>query len=222
MMDFDARASTYDNARREERAGMIAGEIASRIGADGAKAAMEYGCGTGVVGLKLIERFDTLLFMDASQGMIGQVNKKLAALRDEKRGAARGAWAVCGDLLHWQAGDTAPFAPPLHGLRFDYIFSSMALHHIRDTTGILRKFYALLGDGGRLLIVDLDADTGAFHANHPNFDGHNGFAHDRLAKLCAQAGFERTTIQTFYRGEKPVPDGGPVIPYSLFILQADK
>jgi len=73
---------------------------------------------------------------------------------------------------------------------YDVAWSSMALHHVRDLDGLLRAVAALLVDGGRLAIADLDEDPdGAFHADKADFDGHHGFDRQSLAERLARAGF---------------------------------
>jgi SAM-dependent methyltransferase len=73
---------------------------------------------------------------------------------------------------------------------YDVVWSSMALHHVRDLDALLRSVAGLLVGGGRLCIADLDQDRdGAFHADKPDFDGHHGFDRQRLAEKLARAGF---------------------------------
>jgi tRNA/tmRNA/rRNA uracil-C5-methylase (TrmA/RlmC/RlmD family) len=42
------------------------------------ESAVEFGCGTGLVGFQLIENFKSITFVDSSSGMIEQVNKKIS------------------------------------------------------------------------------------------------------------------------------------------------
>lgn len=122
MTNFDAWAQDFDTARRQERARLIAEKIAAHLGEEGGKSSMEYGCGTGLIGLQLLGRFASLLFVDSSRGMLERVERKLAGYK----GAA--ASVHCGDLLA-DASFTGCF---------ELIFSSMALHHVRDTEALLR------------------------------------------------------------------------------------
>jgi hypothetical protein len=103
---------------------------------------------------------------------------------------------------------------------YDYIFSSMTLHHIIDTEKILSLFYELIVCDGKLLIVDLDVDDGSFHRNHIGFDGHNGFEHKALTEMAKKVGFKNVTIQTFY--ESTETHDGIEKAYSLFIMKAEK
>lgn len=204
MEDFDAMASGFDTDRRVNRAVAIAGEIRSRLVDGRRKSAIEYGCGTGLVGMRLLDDLGSVLFVDSSPAMIQQVRRKLRQSNN-----LNGASRCCDFLLDLP-----------HGLNADYIFTSLVLHHIADTEAILSRFYALLREGGHLLAVDLDLEDGSFHAKYPDFDGHNGFDQKALMRMATIAGFKSAHCDTFYHGKKTV--GGKEAPYSLFILDAEK
>jgi len=201
--NFDLMAKDFDTDKRTARAKAIADEIRRHILA-GRKSAIEFGCGTGLVGLQLVDSFKTLLLIDSSVEMVRQVERKLEGLNHPA------VSTLCYDLLK-----NAP-----KNLRADYIFSSLVLHHITDTEAILHRFYAMLNNGGHLLIVDIDEDDGSFHAKYPDFDGYNGFNHSFLKELALKAGFSNVNIEAFYYDSKVY--NGKESPYSLFILDAVK
>jgi ubiquinone/menaquinone biosynthesis C-methylase UbiE len=200
-VNFDLQAKGWDTDRRTQRAKIIAEKIRSLIGGEN-KSAMEYGCGTGLVGMQLTDAFAHVLFMDSSPGMVDEVNRKI--------GNTPNASAVVCDLAESMPMD----------YRFDCIFSSMALHHIKDTETILARFYSLLNKDGCLIIVDLDQDDGSFHANEAGFDGHDGFDQTELNNMLIKAGFHGVELQTFYHNRKEMAKG--LVPYSLFVAKADK
>ena len=204
MENFDLRAKDYDTDKRLKRAKAVADEIREHIVDGHRKSAIEYGCGTGLVGIQLVHEFKTLLFVDSSMGMIERVNQKLNELKNPA------ASALCCDFMN--------HIP--QGLQADYIFSSLVLHHIKDTEKILKRLHNALCSGGHLLIVDVDKEDGSFHAKYPDFDGHNGFDQDFLAKLAVNTGFAEVKSQTFYHGSKTVDERDAA--YSLFILDAKK
>lgn len=199
MKNFDAMAIGYDTEKRVNRAKVIADEIRKHIEPGTKKSALEYGCGTGLVGLYLVDDFDSLLFVDSSPEMLNQVKQKRPA-----------ALVLCANLM-----ENTPV-----NLKVDCIFLSLVLHHIKNTEYALRRFYDMLNDGGHLLIVDVDEEDGSFHAKYSDFDGHNGFAHSYLNELVLKVGFKTTNIETFYRDVKVF--NGNDNPYSLFILDAEK
>ena len=204
MENFDLMAKDFDTDKRTSRAKVIADEIRKHVSA-GEKSAIEFGCGTGLVGLQLADCFKTLLLIDTSVEMVRQVEQKIQKLSNPAIST------LCCDLLK----DTSK------NLRSDYIFSSLVLHHIIDTEVILRRFHAMLNDGGHLLIVDIDEDIdGCFHAKYSDFDGCDGFSHSLLKALALKAGFSNVNIETFHHDSKVF--NGEENPYSLFILDAKK
>ncbi len=209
MSEFDARAEDYDTAVRAERAQAFAREIRAHVAEGRQKTAIEFGCGTGLLGFALLGfallgSFRSVTFVDSSAGMIRQVEQKLERLGLPASGA------LCCDIIE---------AIP-QGLRADCVFSSLVLHHIADTQAALRRLFDLLNPGGQLLLIDLDTDDGSFHAQYPDFDGHNGFDQAALCEAAKGAGFSRAESHTFYRACKRVK--GEERPYSLFLLNAVK
>jgi 2-polyprenyl-3-methyl-5-hydroxy-6-metoxy-1,4-benzoquinol methylase len=96
---------------------------------------------------------------------------------------------------------------PLPAERFDLIYSLMALHHVPDTDGILRRFHALLDPGGHLCLADLDTEDGSYHRS--GSDGlHPGFDRDALRHQLEAAGFEDVRVRWVLDLPKVV-DGEP-------------
>ncbi|MCL2253453.1 MAG: class I SAM-dependent methyltransferase [Lachnospiraceae bacterium] len=204
MENFNIMAKDYDTKRRIDRASVVSEEIRLHVVDGKIKSALEYGCGTGLVGMNLIKDFKTLFFMDSSINMIEQVKQKLNVLNKPTD------TAICCDFIE----NTPKY------IKIDYIFSSLVIHHIKDTENILSRFFNMLHDEGKLLIVDLNTDDGSFHANHSDFNGYNGFEQSTLVKVVEKAGFKNVNSKTFYHGSK-VANGNDK-PYSLFILDAMK
>ena len=204
MDDFNLMAKDFDTDRRVERAKIIADEIRLHISDGHIKSALEYGCGTGLVGIQLINDICSLLFVDSSCAMIEQVKHKLLSL------GKASDYAICHDFMEDVPQD----------IMVDYIFSSLVLHHIKDTRAILSRLYNILNDEGHFIMVDINSDDGSFHAKYPDFDGHHGFEQIALTSLAREVGFKKVDIKTFYHGHKTV--NSKTNPYSIFILDAVK
>jgi len=204
MENFGLMAKDFDTDKRIERAKIISDEIRLRISGGHVKSALEYGCGTGLVGIQLINDVNSLLFVDSSEAMIEQVKLKLRRLGKPSD------YATCHDFM-----EDVP-----QNIRVDYIFSVLVLHHIKDTKAILSRLYSILNEKGHFIMVDINADDGSFHAKYPDFDGHHGFGQTTLTSLAIEVGFNKVDIKTFYHGNKTV--GDKTNPYSLFILDAVK
>lgn len=194
MTNFNRWAASFDDARRMERAGIIAAYLAQRMQPYQGGSALEYGCGTGLVGLSLAPLFADMTLMDASAGMI-------RVLQDKH--PAQTIHPVQHNLMD------APYPG-----QFDVIFSSMVLHHIVPAEQIIGIFGEMLKEGGMLCIVDLDAEDGTFHSEEPDFDGYNGFSQPHIAEMMEAAGFRELNIGTFYHGSKRI--GAQDTAYSLF------
>ena len=199
--DFDARAATWDDdPAKVERARAIADAIGRHVRLQPTMRALEYGCGTGLLGFMLRPRLGDVTLADVSEGMLEVAAGKIAAAGDAAMRTVR------LDLL----------ADPLPPQRFDLVFSLMTLHHIPDTAAILRRFRAVLAEPGTLCIADLDAEDGSFHG--AGFDGHNGFDRGRLGAQARAAGFATVAFTTAYVMRKA--SGGVERSYPIFLLVA--
>ncbi len=191
---FDAMADRYDTEERAKIAGIIADAILSRVQDGQDKTAIDYGCGTGLVGLRLLDAFGDLLFVDAAENMVEQVRYKLETL------VAKNAGVLCCD-----------FAAGTPDLRADYILVVQMLLHEKDIRALLARFAQLLNKGGHLIIVDFDKN-----ANIVSEDVHNGFDQKELAGVLHDLSFANIESRTFYHGKKMFMNQDA----SLFILDA--
>jgi len=197
MADFDLLANEYDTDKRIKRSKEFADEIRMYITDGHKKSALEYGCGTGLVGFNLIYDFDSVIFVDSSVNMIEQVSKKLLSL------GKTSCYARCCDFLTEIPRD----------ISVDYVILSLVLHHIEDTKTILTRFYGILNSGGHLLIIDKNGG-GKYYANNPDIDGYDGFDQSFLSELIREIGFFIVESKTFWHSSEN--ENG------IFILDAQK
>lgn len=172
---FDDEAATWDDdAGHEKRQVAVVRAIRAAVDLDPAMRAVEIGGGTGRLSILLADQVGSVVVTDPSAGMVRVAQERIAA-------------AGLDDQLSVVRADLT--SDPIDG-RYDVAWSSMALHHVHDVDALLHSVAALLVDGGRLAIADLDADPdGAFHAGKPDFDGHHGFDRDQLTGQLTEAGF---------------------------------
>ncbi len=204
MISFDDYAKTWDTQNRINRAKIIANNISESIDSKESLTAMEFGCGTGLVSFNLYNKFKSIDLVDSSKGMIEILNAKVVNYKVNNMVAHE------IDLLKGDKLDA----------KFDVIYNSMVLHHVLNTSEIIKIFYELLHKDGYLCIVDLDEEDGRFHKKYPDFDGHNGFNQERLKNMLLSTGFDDVESNSFYHAEKIVD--GEKIKYSLFLLKARK
>lgn len=194
---FDEMAHRYDTEERAAVAGVIAGEIRAYAKRAATKNAVDYGCGTGLVGLQLAGDFKSLVLMDASAAMVDVVRQKM------QRARLQNASAMQADLTEGEPPD----------VQADCVFMAQVLLHIPNTRLILERLNTLLRPGGQLLIVDFDRN-----AQVESDKVHNGFEQATLARQVEETGFSRVSSHTFHHGSRMFMNQDA----SLFLMEAWK
>ena len=203
MSEFDSLAWTWDaDAARVERARKVAEAILAELGPGAATKALEYGCGTGLLGFALQPHLGHVTLADTSQGMLAVLRDKIAA-------------AGVANMTPLELDLTAGPGPDA---QFDLVCTLMTLHHIPDTDGILDRFHALLAPGGPLGIADLDREDGSFHG--ARVEVHQGFDRQELAGRLARAGFGAIRFGTPFVIRKTTETGSR--DYPVFLATAEK
>jgi 2-polyprenyl-3-methyl-5-hydroxy-6-metoxy-1,4-benzoquinol methylase len=198
--NFDIEAANWDaEPRRVKLARDIVEVIKSEIPLNPQMDIMDFGCGTGLVGMLLRPAGRSLVCVDNSQGMLDVLKGKVA------QSGISGVTTQCVDVS--RGGSLAG--------SYDCIVSAMALHHIEDIAGLARRFYQALRGGGYVCIADLDPDHGKFHEN-PTGVFHQGFDRDKLRGFFADAGFADIHCRTAAEVEKPSGK------YQVFIIAGTK
>jgi ubiquinone/menaquinone biosynthesis C-methylase UbiE len=195
--DFNKEAAQWDaNPGRVKLANEVADAIIREAAPANNMAALDFGCGTGLVTLRLQPLVRTIIGVDSSEGMLGVLEGKVRA---------QGLKNVQTRYVDFDKGGL------IEG-RFNLIVSSMTLHHVPDTARLFKQWYDLLLPGGLVCFADLDAEDGSFHGDNTGVF-HLGFDRDRLKKLLLATGFRDirgTTATTMMRevagkGEKAFP-----------------
>lgn len=203
MTDFDSKARQWDsNPEFVERGRSIAAAICARVAPTRKMRALDVGCGTGLLSLPLAQKLAHITCIDTSAGMLDVLNEKIAA---------QGLTNLT-TKLHDLGADELPDAG------FDLIMSSMTLHHIADTQGMLAKFAAHLKPGGWICLADLDREDGSFHGI--DVPVHHGFERQALAQLARCAGFVDVQFETVFVIRKQHCDGPR--DYDVFLMSARK
>jgi ubiquinone/menaquinone biosynthesis C-methylase UbiE len=178
---FDSIANSYDNPERTHIAKVASDAIKEYLGDTRSKSAIDFGCGTGLVGMNLLNEFESLLFVDTSENMLDIVKKKITDV------GALNARTLCFDFESSSQLD----------LRADYIFMAQVLLHIQDYEALLAKLHAVLNDEGHLLIVDFNKNDKVVSELV-----HNGFDQEQLKALMLKIGFKDIRSKTIYSGTK--------------------
>jgi Methylase involved in ubiquinone/menaquinone biosynthesis len=193
-------AQTFDTDYRIKRANIVAHEITQRIDLSKNKNVLEFGCGTGLVTVNLIENMNNLSLIDSSEGMLHQLKVKLSTMH------ANNKINLYNDL----------FDNNLLANTYDLIYTSMVLHHIKNIDLYGNRFNELLSVNGTLCIIDLLPVAKEYHINEPEFDGYHGFDPAWLIKQLENQGFEKELCDVIYNDSKSI--NNKIIDYSLFLL----
>jgi len=196
---FNKMAAGYDSPERLEVATVIAGAIRTKLVAGRHKSAIDYGCGTGLVGLQLLDDFKEILFIDGSAKMVEEVSRKIEQLKVPYHKTS----VLCANLETENPNN----------LKADYILVVQTLLHIKEYKPLLASLYKILNQDGRLIVVDFDKNEAVSHDLV-----HNGFEQAQLSHQLKEIGFSAVNSRTFYEGDKLFMKQSA----SLFIMEAVK
>lgn len=194
---FEMIADSYDTPERIQIAKVSSDAIQEYLVDTKGKNAIDFGCGTGLVGMNLLNDFNSILFLDTSQNMINQIKQKFSGSNIQN------ASTLCFDFEKDSRSD----------LHADYIFMVQVLLHISDAELVLSRLYEVLNEGGHLLIVD-------FNKNEKIVSDmvHHGFDQIELANIMTKIGYKNVQSKTFYTGSKIFMGQDA----SMFILDSQK
>jgi 2-polyprenyl-3-methyl-5-hydroxy-6-metoxy-1,4-benzoquinol methylase len=203
--DFNQEAAQWDaNPGRVKLANDVADAIVRTTALSHDMDALDFGCGTGLVTLRLQPLVKTITGVDSSEGMLDVLRGKVRA---------KGLTNVQTRLVDFEKGDRIEGA-------FDLIVSSMTLHHVPDTTALFRQWHGLLVPGGTLCFADLDSEDGSFHGDNTGVF-HLGFDRSKLKALLQEAGFRDVLDTTAATMVKDIPGKGKK-EFSVFLITARK
>ena len=200
---FDKVAGDWDNdPRRVALMRAIGDAILREVELTSEMDVLDYGCGTGLIGLFLFPHVRTVTGADNSPGMLGELRDKI----------------IAGGLKNIQAIQLDLEQDPPPNTRYHLIVVGMVMHHIADTEKVLRAFHAMLLPGGTLCLADLDTEPGIFHpANMTAVVHHHGFDRERITQQLSEIGFSQMKDTTALTFRKPVA-GQDDQEFSVFLI----
>ena len=190
---FDQVAGGWDeDPGRVALARAVADAIGRQAGLSPSMDVLDFGTGTGLLALAVQPYVRSVTGADTSAGMLEVFDRKVRALGLDTVRPYR-----LDRLESLSAAGT-----------FDLIISSMTLHHVADLAALFAQFQALLRNGGRIAVADLDTEDGTFHSPDVTDVHHLGFDREELLAQLAAAGFEdlrETTAFVHHRHGRPYP-----------------
>jgi 2-polyprenyl-3-methyl-5-hydroxy-6-metoxy-1,4-benzoquinol methylase len=190
--DFDKEAAQWDaNPGRVKLAGEVADAIIREAAPASGMDVLDFGCGTGLVTLRLQPLVRSITGADSSAGMLAVLESKVKS---------QGLANVRTRHVDFEKGGRV-------GGAFDLVVSSMTMHHVKDTTALFRQWYDLLLPGGMLAAADLDLEDGSFHGDNAGVF-HLGFDRGHILNLLQKTGFRDVRAVTAATVARDIEGGG--------------
>jgi len=190
---FDESASSWDTQpHRVELANAVGEAILREVRPTRDMDILDYGCGTGLLGLYLLPHVRSVTGADSSPGMIEVLEHKIRA------GGLRHARATRLDLEH----------DPVPESSYHLIAVNMVMHHVERTDVLLAAFRRMLLPDGLLAVADLDAEPGVFHRPDTKENVyHHGFDRRAFMDRLRRVGFTETADATAHVIHKRIANG---------------
>jgi ubiquinone/menaquinone biosynthesis C-methylase UbiE len=147
---------------------------------------LDFGCGTGLLTVRLQPFVRSVTGVDSSPGMLNVLNDKISKLHLSN---------VKTMLIDLEKGQK------LTG-NYQLALSSLTMHHIPEIKPVLAQLYQVITPEGYLCVADLDPDDHQFHEDKTGVF-HSGFDRNLMHKLFADAGFENIQDTTAATVTKP-------------------
>jgi 2-polyprenyl-3-methyl-5-hydroxy-6-metoxy-1,4-benzoquinol methylase len=207
--NFDHEASAWDeNPVRVKLSDDIASALRREITFTKNMDVLDYGCGTGLITLRIQPFVNTVTGVDSSEGMLNVLNDKISR---------QNLTNVSTRHLDMEAGEG------LHD-RFHLIVSTMTLHHVQQPEILIKRLFENLHVNGYLFIVDLDPDDGLFHGDNRGVF-HHGFERSHVKGMFEKAGFRNIRDATAAKIIKDVDveeGGGGAREFTVFLVSGQK
>ena len=177
MNRFDKEALSWDDLpRRVELAKAVVREVKDKL-KKGDKV-LDFGCGTGLVGLNLAPFVKEVVGIDTSLKMVERFNEKAKLLNLNAKAFKKDIFEV--DEV------------------FDVAVSSMTIHHIKDLNALSMKLQNI---ANKIFIADLCKEDGTFHDHGNEGVEHFGFLKEELFEIFRDFDLEYRVIHTIKKGE---------------------
>jgi ubiquinone/menaquinone biosynthesis C-methylase UbiE len=182
---FDKKAKDWDKSqRRIEMNIAFKSKIEEKYKFNEEDIVIDYGAGTGNLGLNFASKVKKIYFIDPSKGMLEQLSEKASKFRIENIELLQN-----DHINEFQIKE-----------KIDLIFSAMALHHVKNLEKLVMEISKVLSDKGQIFLFDLDEEDGSFHDG--DFDGHYGIPREKLEKILIEKGFSEIVFEDVYLVKK--------------------
>ncbi|KAK8853790.1 hypothetical protein M9Y10_016333 [Tritrichomonas musculus] len=196
-----AKKKQYDTKERIESCNIWSEMIRKNIDLKPEMIIIDFGAGTGLVGINFLKYVKKVIFEDISESMLEQCRKNLSS-QDSKNYEI-----FCGPI-HDYKGENA-----------DIILASLVFHHIDDIYDLSKVLLSKLKPKGKLIICDFLPGASFFEKMKPNIP-HLGFVPEDLSKILINSGFAKAEIKPANPISHIQDDGHPEF-YERFSIYAE-
>lgn len=200
--NFEEKAKNWDNNPLiVEISNIFFEEIRKNVKITKDLKILEFGCGTGLVGLNFSSLVNSVLMIDNSKAMLSVLRAKIL------KNKLNNIEVIEGDINNLE----------IEKSKFDLIISFMAFHHVKNISNILNIFKNILKENGTVIIGDLSKEDGSFHGLEKV--EHNGFEMEEIKNIFSKNNLCVNKIYKYNILKKPGIDGN-LRDYDQFILIA--
>lgn len=183
---FDAAADEWDKSQtRVNMATKITSQIIKNIPLQNNHTVMDFGCGTGLVGLNIAPLVNKLVGADLSSKMLKNFKSKADAQQ-------------LSNVETLELGTSSHLGEN----EYDAVVSAMTLHHIEKPSELFGRLRKAIKSGGYLGVADLAKEDGSFHSDNTGVY-HYGFTPEEFTEFFIQNGFEKPYITVAHTIDKP-------------------
>ncbi|NTU94697.1 MAG: class I SAM-dependent methyltransferase, partial [Bacteroidales bacterium] len=115
--NFKNKAGDWDSPMKVEMAKKFVSEMLKNISLSNENKVLDYGCGTGLVGMEVAPLVKSVVFLDNSAAMVNVLENKLGKAFEKHEYSSENIKVIVGDINKYITKD------------IDVVFSLMALHH---------------------------------------------------------------------------------------------
>lgn len=174
MNHFASMAKEWDTPKTVERNQIFSQALLKYLPEKSKLNLLDFGCGTGLLSINFVERAEKLIGLDTTREMLDVFDQRFKDFHQTQ--------SLCVNLEESPGG--------LEGLGFDFIYTAMAFHHLKQPVEILKLFKEHLGPEGKVAVIDLDQEDGSFHPDNEAMGVHYyGFGREELQSWADQLGF---------------------------------
>lgn len=201
---FDQAAEEWDSFEpRKKMIRSISERMFEHLPLNAEMDVLDFGCGTGLLSLRVADQVKSLTGLDTSAGMLKTFEQKATQM------------GLQNTRTHWLDLTQKMEIPG----QYDLIVSSMVFHHVKELNPVLVLLHHALKPGGQLRIADLDLDGGLFHENAKDVF-HAGFDRKAFAEELKTDGFSAVKLTDATSITKPI--GDELRTFSIFLATGEK